>query len=93
MILPVVVNRLGMEAYAVPETVPYLHVAFSFVVTLRVVLVVPEAKTPVGAPFERTGGVVSGGRVAPNVISKIGGLLAFCRVWTLVFHAPWGPLR
>jgi hypothetical protein len=34
-------------------------VAFSFVVSESVVVVVPEFNVPVGAPLERTGGVES----------------------------------
>jgi len=41
--------------------VPYLQVAFSLVVTERLVVVVLEESWPVGAPLERVGGVVSWG--------------------------------
>ncbi len=41
--------------------VPYLQVAFSFVVTPSEVLVVPAARVPDGAALEMAGGVTSGG--------------------------------
>jgi len=41
----------------------YLHVAFSSVVALIVVKVVPSGSSMVGDPFDTTGGVVSGGGV------------------------------
>lgn len=50
-----------MEAKANPEFAAYLHVAFSFVVTRRVAVVVPAASVPDGKPPERVGGVMSGG--------------------------------
>jgi hypothetical protein len=57
---PVVLNTLVIELYAVPATVEYLHVAFSFVFREIAVEVVPAGNVPEGAPAERTGGVVSG---------------------------------
>jgi len=45
----------------VPETVSYLHVAFSSVVTESVADVVPDVRDPDGELDERDGGKVSGG--------------------------------
>ena len=56
---PVVENTLGIEAYGVPAVVAYLHVAFSSVVSDKVVWVVPAGSVPEGCPFEITGGVMS----------------------------------
>ena len=50
---------LVIEAYETPADVLYLQVAFSLVVREIVVPVVSEARAPVGAPAERTGGVES----------------------------------
>jgi hypothetical protein len=48
VVAPVVVNAVGRAAYAVPGVVPYRHVAFSSVVKLKVVCVVPAGNIPVG---------------------------------------------
>src|SRR5438046_1507023 len=45
---PVLAKVAGSEPYAVPETVPYRHVAFSSVVSLSVVCVVPAVSVPAG---------------------------------------------
>ena len=67
VVVPVVVNVFVMLAYVWPAVVEYLHLAFSFVVTAIVVLVVPADRLPEGEPALNTGGVVSdvnGGRTA-----------------------------
>ena len=74
LVPPVVVKVLGIEPYATPAVVAYRQVAFSLVARLRVVCVVPAASAPVGAPLDRTGGVVSVGCATVKLMVKSLGL-------------------
>ncbi len=56
-----VVKVFGIDPYATPAVVAYRQVAFSSVLKLSVVCVVPAASAPLGCPLMRTGGVVSAG--------------------------------
>ena len=67
---PVVEKVLAIDAYAVPDTVPYLQVAGSLVVKDMVAWVVPAARVPVGWPLDIVGGVVSV-TTAANVFPEI----------------------
>jgi hypothetical protein len=68
---PVVVNTFGIEPNATPELVEYRHVAFSSVLRLIVVWVVPTGRVPLGCPFVLTGAVVSGaGSATEKLIGK-----------------------
>ena len=59
----------AIEAYAVPDTVPYLQVADSSVVKDMIAWVVPAAKVPDGWPELLAGGVESGiSNVLPETI-------------------------
>jgi hypothetical protein len=63
-----------IRLYAMLET-EYLQLAFSLVVKLILVFVVPAGRVPVGSPAERTGAVVSaGGGTDPTLIDT------FCEV-------------
>jgi hypothetical protein len=73
---PVVANTFGIELNATPEIVEYRHVAFSSVVRLNVVCVVPAASVPLGAPFVLTGGVVSGAGIATEKLIEMSSVLA-----------------
>jgi hypothetical protein len=57
--VPPVELNVVIEAKAVPAVGDHAQVAFSFVVTLRVVCVVPAASVPEGAAMVIVGGVVS----------------------------------
>jgi len=53
------VNVFIIDAYVVFNVVEYLQVAFSFVSSVRFILVIPDACCQSGSPFERIGAVVS----------------------------------
>ena len=59
-VVPPVVVKGVLLAYGALATVPYRQLALLFVVNPRVACVVPDGRIPVGHPFDRTGGVVSG---------------------------------
>jgi hypothetical protein len=63
--LPVTENVFGIDPYAVFAVVPYLQVAFSFVLTEIVVEVVPESSDPVGC------GLLSPGAVESVVLANV----------------------
>ncbi len=54
--VPVVENVFGSDPYATPATVPYLHVESLSVVTVSVVLVVPDGNDPWGPAADIIGG-------------------------------------
>lgn len=54
---PVVAKAAVIAVYAVPAVVAYRHVAFWLVTRLIVPCLVPAVRVPVGAPFDRSGGV------------------------------------
>ncbi len=70
---PVVVKVVGSEPYTVFALVPYLHVAFSFVVTLSVAERVPAERFCVAVCAVTVGGVVSPGIEAGTLLGSLVG--------------------
>jgi hypothetical protein len=70
VVAPVVPKEV-MAVYAVPGAVEYLQVAFSLVISERVVEVVLTARVPEGMPPERTGAVLSMVMEAADEVAKL----------------------
>ena len=66
-LVPPVVGKAFIDAKVVLAA-EYAQVAFSLVVTLRAVFVVPAGSVPEGAALEMTGGVVSAGTEGATVM-------------------------